>query len=47
SPDDSKGIADFAAEYKAVDNKTSVYICENFACRQPTTNIDEALDQFV
>ena len=47
SPDDFKGIADFAAEYKAVDNKTTVYICENFACRQPTTNIDEALDQLV
>ncbi|MCY8225545.1 thioredoxin domain-containing protein [Bacillus haynesii] len=47
SPDDFKGIADFAAEYKAVDDKTTVYICENFACRQPTTNIDEALDQLV
>ncbi|KXZ16559.1 thioredoxin domain-containing protein [Bacillus nakamurai] len=42
-PEDLKGIADFAAEYQIIDGKTTVYICENFACRKPTTDIDEAM----
>ncbi|MBT2634282.1 thioredoxin domain-containing protein [Bacillus sp. ISL-26] len=42
-PEDLKDIADFAAEYQIIDGKTTVYICENFACRQPTTDIDEAM----
>ncbi|MGR3286973.1 hypothetical protein [Bacillus sonorensis] len=47
SPDDFKGIADFAADYKAIDDKTTVYICENFACQKPTANIDEALKRLL
>ncbi|MBY8912075.1 thioredoxin domain-containing protein [Bacillus sp. YC2] len=42
-PEDLKDIADFAAEYQIIDGKTTVYICENFACRQPTTDINEAM----
>src|SRR5699024_5710017 len=30
---DFKNIAPFATEYKQLDQKTTVYICENFACR--------------
>ncbi|RKQ35634.1 thioredoxin domain-containing protein [Oceanobacillus halophilus] len=44
SPDDFSNIAPFAAEYKAIDETTTVYICENFACRQPTTDIEEAIN---
>jgi uncharacterized protein YyaL (SSP411 family) len=29
---------------KKVDNKTTVYICQNFSCREPLTDIDKALD---
>ncbi|MFN2746371.1 thioredoxin domain-containing protein [Bacillus sp. z60-18] len=47
SPDDFKGVAEFAAEYKAVDGQTTVYICENFACQQPTTDIGEALNRLL
>ncbi|KKB75538.1 MULTISPECIES: thioredoxin domain-containing protein [Bacillus] len=47
SPDDFKGVADFAADYKAIGDKTTVYICENFACQQPTTDINEALKRLL
>lgn len=29
---------------KKVGNKTTVYICQNFSCREPLTDIDKALD---
>ncbi|WP_338058959.1 thioredoxin domain-containing protein [Bacillus zhangzhouensis] len=38
-------LAPFAKDYKAIDGKTTVYICENYSCRQPITNIDEAMEQ--
>lgn len=47
SPGDFKGIADFAADYKAIDDKTTVYICENFACQKPTADIDGALKRLL
>src|SRR5699024_1992357 len=40
---DVKNIAPFATEYKQLDQNTTVYICENFACQQPTTNIVEVM----
>ncbi|MDY7433449.1 thioredoxin domain-containing protein [Bacillus sp. V26] len=42
-PDQCKDIAPFAADYRIIDDRTTVYICENFACQQPTTDIEEAL----
>ncbi|WP_373893438.1 thioredoxin domain-containing protein [Virgibacillus sp. CBA3643] len=42
-PERFSKIAPFAAEYKQLDNKTTIYVCENFACQQPTTDADEAL----
>ncbi|MFD1039757.1 thioredoxin domain-containing protein [Virgibacillus byunsanensis] len=38
-----KNISPFAAEYKQIDQETTVYVCENFSCQQPTTDIDKAL----
>lgn len=35
-------IAPFAAAYKQVNDKITVYVCENFACHQPTTDIKKA-----
>lgn len=36
-------IAPFAAEYRPLENKTTIYICENFTCQQPTTDVSQAL----
>ncbi|WP_042147050.1 thioredoxin domain-containing protein [Paucisalibacillus sp. EB02] len=36
-------VAPFAAEYKKLHDKTTIYVCENFACQQPTTDISQAL----
>ncbi|WP_379968038.1 thioredoxin domain-containing protein [Ectobacillus sp. sgz5001026] len=44
--DSSEQIVNIAAnvmQYKKIDDKPTVYICENFACKQPTTSIDEVL----
>jgi len=46
-PDDFIDIAPFATQYKQIDNKTTVYICENFACDKPTTNLEEAFQKIV
>ncbi|MDO3660995.1 thioredoxin domain-containing protein [Bacillus sp. C28GYM-DRY-1] len=46
-PDQCKDIAPFAADYRIIDGKTTVYICENFACQQPTTNIEEAIQTLI
>ncbi|EJD66395.1 YyaL, partial [Bacillus sp. 916] len=43
-PEELAGISDFAAGYRMIDGRTTVYICENFACRRPTTDIDEAMN---
>jgi uncharacterized protein len=33
-----KTIVPFVEEYKTVDNKTTAYVCENFACQSPVTD---------
>ncbi|WP_226568359.1 hypothetical protein [Bacillus stratosphericus] len=38
-------LAPFAKDYKTIGGKTTVYICENYSCRQPITHIDEAMEQ--
>lgn len=38
-------LAPFTKDYKTIDGKTTVYICENYSCRQPITDIDEAMKQ--
>ncbi|MGE6631856.1 thioredoxin domain-containing protein [Bacillus sp. NPDC077027] len=44
---DLKNIAPFAKDYKRKGNQTTVYICENYSCQQPLTNIDEVLNQLI
>src|SRR5699024_5770160 len=34
SPEDFTGTSPFAAAYKQIQNDTTVYVCENFACQQ-------------
>lgn len=41
------GAAPFATEYPQIDDKTTVYICENFACQKPTTDLDDALRMII
>jgi hypothetical protein len=36
-----KDTIPFIEDYKSVDGKATAYICENFACRSPITDIDE------
>ena len=31
-------LAPHLAEYKQIDNKTTIYVCKNFACNNPVTN---------
>ncbi|MCY6484567.1 thioredoxin domain-containing protein [Clostridium aestuarii] len=30
---------------KTIDNKSTVYLCENFACKEPITDIDKAINE--
>ncbi|OFI06103.1 glycosyl hydrolase family 76 [Clostridium acetireducens DSM 10703] len=34
-------VNSFLKEQKKVNNKTTIYICENFSCKSPVNNIDE------
>ncbi|MGA3882010.1 hypothetical protein ACPCYY_19410, partial [Bacillus pumilus] len=38
-------LAPFTKDYKTIDGKTTVHICENYSCRQPLPNIDKAMEQ--
>lgn len=44
-PADVAGIAPFAAEYEPLGDETTVYVCENFACQQPTTDVEFVAEQ--
>jgi uncharacterized protein YyaL (SSP411 family) len=41
--EDLAKVAPFAAEYEQLEGKTTVYVCENFSCHQPTTDMEVAL----
>ncbi|HLQ70523.1 MAG TPA: thioredoxin domain-containing protein [Bacillota bacterium] len=43
NPEDLSEAAPFAASYKKLQNDTTIYICEDFACQKPTTDIKHAL----
>ncbi|MFS0674110.1 thioredoxin domain-containing protein [Ornithinibacillus sp. 179-J 7C1 HS] len=43
SPEQLKNVAPFVVDYKIIDGQTTIYVCENFACQQPTTDVDTAL----
>lgn len=36
-------IAPFAAHYRKLNDKTTIYVCENFSCQQPTNDVDIAI----
>ena len=37
-------IAPWVKDYKMIDNKTTYYLCKNFSCERPTTNIKTILN---
>lgn len=43
NPDDFADVAPFAAAYKQLQENTTIYICENFACRAPMTDVSQAI----
>ncbi|QDI90987.1 thioredoxin domain-containing protein [Salicibibacter halophilus] len=38
-----KDVPAFAKDFTAIDGKNTYYLCENFACKRPTTNGEELL----
>jgi hypothetical protein len=43
-PNQFAQIAEFAKNYRMINNETTIYICENFACQQPTTDVEEVIN---
>ncbi|RPF55385.1 thioredoxin domain-containing protein [Aquisalibacillus elongatus] len=43
--DELSKVAPFTKDYSGIDNQTTVYICENFACQRPTTDIDQVVEK--
>jgi uncharacterized protein YyaL (SSP411 family) len=47
SPEDESSdiasIAPFTKDLKPVNNKATAYVCTNFACHSPTTDVDKML----
>lgn len=43
SPEEFTEIVPFASQYKQINDHATVYVCENFACQQPTTDMEAAL----
>jgi len=41
---DLGNLAGFTKDMKTIDNKTTVYICRNFVCNKPVTEIEEVLE---
>jgi uncharacterized protein YyaL (SSP411 family) len=40
-----KKVAPFVADYRTVDGKVTAYVCKNFACQAPVTNIEELMQK--
>jgi hypothetical protein len=39
-------IAPYVSDYAAIDGKATAYVCFNYLCSLPTTDIDIMLDYF-
>jgi uncharacterized protein YyaL (SSP411 family) len=37
-------LAPYTREQRAIDGKATAYVCQNFACNEPTTSVDEMLE---
>ena len=39
-------LADYAKDMSSIDGKTTAYVCQNYSCKQPTTDIEKMLELF-
>lgn len=39
-----EGIVDYISDYDAIEGKATAYVCSNFTCQQPTTDVDEMME---
>ncbi len=37
-------LPDFVKDYTMINDKATVYVCENFSCQQPTNDVKKVLD---
>jgi uncharacterized protein YyaL (SSP411 family) len=44
SKDNLENIAPWVKDYSMIEDKTTFYLCENFSCRRPTTNLKTILN---
>jgi len=42
-----ENLAPFTKNMKTIDNKTTVYICSNFVCKKPMTEIEDVLNEII
>ncbi|SFE48983.1 hypothetical protein SAMN05216238_11919 [Lentibacillus persicus] len=42
NPEELAQVAPFTADYKQLNGARTIYVCENFACHQPTTDTEQA-----
>ena len=42
-----ENLAPFTKDMKTIDGKTTVYICSNFVCKKPMTEIDDVLNEIM
>ncbi|HEX6595214.1 MAG TPA: thioredoxin domain-containing protein [Bacillota bacterium] len=40
-------VAPFAAQYKPIDDKPTLYMCEHFSCQSPTTEVNEEIERLI
>lgn len=40
-------VAPFTRDYQKVNGETTIYVCENFACKRPTTSLEEAITMII
>ncbi len=45
--DEISSLLPFIKDYKQIDGKTAVYICNNFSCLEPITDINELEKELV
>jgi hypothetical protein len=38
-------LAEYTTHYGTLEDKTTVYVCSNYVCQQPTTNPTTVLEQ--
>ena len=39
-------LADYTRDMSSIDGKTTAYVCQNYSCKQPTTEIEKMLELF-